>query len=183
MTDTHSVPFSFLAFSHDSHARFVSAHSCSSAARTDIMNRSIGENIVHDNEPYNLVMIWVTLLDPVFRQTPSLDSLRGDALSVSPWWPSRLVALHGRSIMAAVNYTNSSDISGPLEIISDTDQGGLVAILTAFSLSLVLIISLPIRTYVRSTMSTYKLDDYAFLAAAVRLRGFHSIEFSLLTGL
>jgi hypothetical protein len=85
--------------------------------------------------------------------------------------------------MAAVNYTNSSDVSGPLEIISDTDQGGLVAILTAFSLSLVLIISLPIRTYVRSTMSTYKLDDYAFLGATVRLRGFHSIEFSSLTGL
>jgi hypothetical protein len=85
--------------------------------------------------------------------------------------------------MAAVNYTNSSDISGPLEIITNTDQGGLVAILTAFSLSLVLIISLPIRTYVRSTMSTYKLDDYTFLGAAVWLRGLHSIEFSLLTGL
>jgi hypothetical protein len=72
--------------------------------------------------------------------------------------------------MAAVNYTldtNSTDVSAPLEVISDTDQGGLVAILAAFSLSLVLIISLPIRTYVRSTMSTYKLDDYAFLGAAV----------------
>ena len=75
----------------------------------------------------------------------------------------------------ASNSTNTTDISTPLEVISDTDQGGLVAILAAFSLSLVLIISLPIRTYVRSTMSTYKLDDYAFLVASVRLHGFHDI--------
>lgn len=78
------------------------------------------------------------------------------------------------------NYTNSTDYGNstgttlPLEVISATDQGGLIAILTAFSLGLVLIISLPIRTYIRSTMSTYKLDDYAFLGASVQLHGFHT---------
>lgn len=81
----------------------------------------------------------------------------------------------------ASNYTNTTEygnmtgVTGPLEVISDTDQGGLVAILAAFSLSLVLIISLPIRTYVRSTMSTYRLDDYAFLTASVQSHGFHNI--------
>lgn len=85
--------------------------------------------------------------------------------------------------MAAANYSNSSGLTAPLEIVSDTDQGGLVAILTAFSLSLVLVISLPIRTYVRSTMSTYKVDDYAFLAAAVQFQGFYSIVTLWLTGL
>ncbi len=82
--------------------------------------------------------------------------------------------------MAALNYsTNSSDITAPMEIISDTDQGGLVAIVAAFSLSLVLIISLPIRTYVRSTMSTYKLDDYAFLGATVRFLDADGIEYCM----
>jgi len=69
----------------------------------------------------------------------------------------------------STDYGNSTDLTPPLEVISATDQGGLITILAAFSLSLVLIISLPIRTYVRSTMSTYKLDDYAFLAASVQL--------------
>lgn len=69
--------------------------------------------------------------------------------------------------MASMNSTNSTNVSAPLEVISDTDQGGLVAILAAFSLSLVLV-SLPIRTYVRSKMSTYRMDDWAFLCACVR---------------
>jgi hypothetical protein len=44
---------------------------------------------------------------------------------------------------------------------------------------LVLIISLPIRTYVRSTMSTYKLDDYAFLGATVRFLDADGIEYCM----
>lgn len=82
----------------------------------------------------------------------------------------------------ASNSTNSTDLTGPLEVINDTDQGGLVAILAAFSLSLVLVISLPIRTYVRSTMSTYKLDDYAFLAASVQSNGFYNTASCLTDG-
>src|ERR1700735_2378617 len=82
----------------------------------------------------------------------------------------------------ASNSTNSTGITAPLEVISDTDQGGLIAILTAFSLSLVLIISLPIRTYVRSTMSTYRLDDYAFLVASVQSHGFHKTVSCLTDG-
>jgi hypothetical protein len=72
-------------------------------------------------------------------------------------------------------YDNLTGIAAPLEVISATDQSGLVGILAAFSLGLVLVISFPIRTYVRSTMSTYKLDDFAFLAASVQLHGSHDI--------
>jgi hypothetical protein len=57
-------------------------------------------------------------------------------------------------------------ISAPLETISDSDKGGLVAILAAFALSLVLV-SFPIRTYVRSKIGKYKMDDYAFVGASV----------------
>jgi hypothetical protein len=64
-----------------------------------------------------------------------------------------------------------SGITAPLEAISSTDQGGLVAILSAFALSLVLV-SFPIRVYVRSKLSTYKADDYAFLAATVTTLNF-----------
>jgi len=58
-------------------------------------------------------------------------------------------------------------ISAPLETISSTDQGGLVAILAAFALCLVLV-SFPIRTYVRSKVGTYKMDDYAFVGSSVQ---------------
>jgi hypothetical protein len=66
--------------------------------------------------------------------------------------------------------TNTT-VTAPLEVISDTDQGGLVAILAAFSLGLILV-SLPVRTYARTKMSTYRVDDWAFLCACVR---FHDI--------
>ncbi|PMD36735.1 hypothetical protein L207DRAFT_532336 [Hyaloscypha variabilis F] len=59
-----------------------------------------------------------------------------------------------------------SGITAPLESISSTDVGGLVAILSAFALSLVLV-SFPIRVYVRSKFSAYKSDDYAFVLATV----------------
>jgi hypothetical protein len=59
-----------------------------------------------------------------------------------------------------------SGVTAPLEAITDTDQGGLIAILSAFALSLVCV-SFPIRIYVRSKLSTYKSDDWAFLAATV----------------
>jgi hypothetical protein len=58
-------------------------------------------------------------------------------------------------------------VSAPLETISDTDQGGLIAILAAFALSLVLV-SFPIRVYVRSKLGRYKMDDYAFVGASVQ---------------
>jgi hypothetical protein len=67
---------------------------------------------------------------------------------------------------AAISSALPSGITAPLEAITDTDQGGLIAILSAFALSLVCV-SFPIRIYVRSKLSTYKSDDWAFLAAAV----------------
>jgi hypothetical protein len=58
-------------------------------------------------------------------------------------------------------------VSAPLETITNNDLGGLVAILGAFALSLVLL-SFPIRTYVRSKIGTYNMDDYAFVGASVQ---------------
>lgn len=58
-------------------------------------------------------------------------------------------------------------VTAPLEIISETDQGGLVAILAAFALTLVLV-SFLIRTYVRSKIGRYSMDDYAFVGASVQ---------------
>jgi hypothetical protein len=75
----------------------------------------------------------------------------------------------------ATNSTNST-VTAPWEVISDTDQGGLVSILAAFSLGLVLV-AIPIRTYARSKLRTYRLDDYAFLAACVRFHEVHETGF------
>jgi hypothetical protein len=77
--------------------------------------------------------------------------------------------------------TNTT-VTAPLEVISDTDQGGLVAILAAFSLSLVLV-SLPVRTYARTKMSTYRVDDWAFLCACVRFHDIFRKSMTLLTAL
>ena len=57
-------------------------------------------------------------------------------------------------------------ISAPLEAITSSDQGGLIAILGAFALGLVLV-SIPIRTYARSKVGPYKMDDYAFIVSSV----------------
>lgn len=61
-------------------------------------------------------------------------------------------------------------ITPPLAEINGSDQAGLVAILAAFALGLV-VVSFPIRTYVRSKLGAYKPDDYAFILAAVGLSG------------
>ena len=70
------------------------------------------------------------------------------------------------STPAASSTSIPNGVSAPLESISDSDKGGLIAILAAFALSLVLV-SFPIRTYVRSKIGKYKMDDYAFLGASV----------------
>jgi hypothetical protein len=73
------------------------------------------------------------------------------------------------SVAAAASSTGlPAGISKPLENITDTDKGGLIAILAAFALTLVLV-SFPIRTYVRSKIGTYKMDDYAFIGATVSI--------------
>jgi hypothetical protein len=61
-----------------------------------------------------------------------------------------------------------SGISNPMARISGDDQSGLVAIMTAFSLSLVFL-SISIRTYVKNKMGSYRADDYAFILSCVRL--------------
>lgn len=61
----------------------------------------------------------------------------------------------------------SVGVSRPYQLINDEDQSGLIAILAAFSLSLI-VTSVPIRTYVRGKLGSLGRDDYAFYAAAVR---------------
>lgn len=56
--------------------------------------------------------------------------------------------------------------SAPLATIDKDDQGGLIAILTAFSLTLVLM-SVGIRFYAKKEWRAYKSDDFAFFAAVV----------------
>jgi len=59
-------------------------------------------------------------------------------------------------------------ISGPLAGINSQDQSGLIAILTAFSLGLVLL-SIATRIYARREFRSYRVDDYTFFAASVRI--------------
>lgn len=71
----------------------------------------------------------------------------------------------GCLVMASSGLTPVGSL--PWEAFNSTDQGGLIAILTAFALSLPLL-SLPIRVYIRRrTSSAYQADDYAFLVATV----------------
>ena len=57
-------------------------------------------------------------------------------------------------------------ISKPLASINADDQSGLIAILTAFSLGLVLL-SVGTRIYARHEFRAYRIDDLTFFAAAV----------------
>jgi len=59
-----------------------------------------------------------------------------------------------------------SGIRAPMRPITDEDQGGLIAILAGFAISLVLI-SFPIRAYVRSKTGSWKIDDFMFISATV----------------
>jgi hypothetical protein len=61
-----------------------------------------------------------------------------------------------------------SGVSTPLEHISSHDQGGLVAVITAFAWSFVLV-AFSIRIYVRKKTGPWKRDDNALTAATVRL--------------
>jgi hypothetical protein len=85
---------------------------------------------------------------------------------VVPEPTAKLASAASSAAASAAASALPSGITAPLESINSTNQGGLVAILTAFALSLVLI-SFPIRVYVRSKLSTYKADDYAFVCATV----------------
>jgi hypothetical protein len=51
--------------------------------------------------------------------------------------------------------------------ITYNNQTGLIVIMAAFSISLV-VISFPIRVFVRSKVETYRPDDWAWLIATVR---------------
>lgn len=57
-------------------------------------------------------------------------------------------------------------VTKPVASINADDQSGLIAILTAFSLALVLL-SIATRIYVRHDFRVYRTDDAAFFAAAV----------------
>lgn len=59
-------------------------------------------------------------------------------------------------------------ISAPYAAINAHDQSGLIAILAAFALGLVLV-SISIRIYARHHFAGYRVDDYTFFAASVRL--------------
>jgi hypothetical protein len=57
-------------------------------------------------------------------------------------------------------------ITKPLAGINSQDQSGLLAILTAFSLGIILL-SIATRIYVRHEFRLYRIDDYTFFAATV----------------
>lgn len=57
-------------------------------------------------------------------------------------------------------------VTAPLKPITNSDMGGLVAILGGLSLSLILT-AIPIRVYVRYKHGSYKRDDYMFSVATV----------------
>lgn len=59
-----------------------------------------------------------------------------------------------------------SGISEPYAAINASDWSGLIAILTAFSLGLVLT-AIAIRIYARHNFTTYRVDDYTFFAASI----------------
>src|SRR4051812_11730477 len=59
-------------------------------------------------------------------------------------------------------------ISKPLAGINAQDQSGLIAILTAFALGLVLL-SIGTRIYARHEFRLYRIDDFTFFAATVRI--------------
>lgn len=57
-------------------------------------------------------------------------------------------------------------ITKPPASINSQDQSGLIAILTAFSLGLVLL-SIATRIYVRHELRLYRIDDFTFFVATV----------------
>jgi len=59
-------------------------------------------------------------------------------------------------------------ITKPLASINSRDQSGLIAILSAFSLGLVLL-SIATRIHARHQFRLYRIDDYTFFAATVRM--------------
>jgi hypothetical protein len=59
-------------------------------------------------------------------------------------------------------------ITEPLASISSQDQSGLIAIFTAFSLGLILLATAT-RIYARHEFRLYRLDDFTFIAATVRM--------------
>ena len=67
------------------------------------------------------------------------------------------------------------DPSSPLLTISKDDQGGLIAILTAFALTLVLT-AITLRIYVGYKNGPWKRDDGAFVVASVCQAIQHIVE-------
>lgn len=60
----------------------------------------------------------------------------------------------------------SNNTRAPLTAVSPTDQSGIIAILTSFSLSLVLL-STGVRVYAKRYAGVFRSDDLAFYAAVV----------------
>jgi hypothetical protein len=67
--------------------------------------------------------------------------------------------------------TSTPGVNAPLAFISKTNQGGLIAVITALALTFVLV-SFLIRGYIRHSNPPWKLDDHVFTAVVVsRLTG------------
>ncbi|PVH79463.1 hypothetical protein DL98DRAFT_378712, partial [Cadophora sp. DSE1049] len=60
-----------------------------------------------------------------------------------------------------------SGISPPLEVVTATDRGGIIAVTTTVALAIALLIALPTGMYIRIRSSAYRADYYVFLAAVL----------------
>jgi hypothetical protein len=69
---------------------------------------------------------------------------------------------------SAPSATATPGVDPPLAFISNDNQGGLVAVITALALTFVLV-SFFIRAYIRYSNGPWKQDDHIFTAATVSL--------------
>ena len=86
-----------------------------------------------------------------------------------PFPPPVMAATSESAAASAASYPPG--VMPPLQQISDTQQGGLVAFITGLTLSFVLV-SLFIRVYVRQKNGPWKVDDNVLTAASVSVAGF-----------
>lgn len=59
-------------------------------------------------------------------------------------------------------------LAPPLSLVSPTDKGGLIVVLTALAMCFVLV-AFVIRLYVRMAVSGFRLDDCVLTVASVQL--------------
>ena len=69
--------------------------------------------------------------------------------------------------LAMAESSNLTSVSPPLSLVSPTNKGGLIVVLTALAMCFVLV-AFVIRLYVRMAVSGFRLDDAVLTLASVR---------------